>query len=84
MAKPLINKTKSGIPQRELSLALAEATKCGGCGIECECFGYLSLPNWISATGERQDGYVLYIVDGVLKVATKATAEAEIQGYKDL
>lgn len=84
MAKPLIKKTKSGINSRKFSLALAEATKCGGCGIECECFGYVSLPNWISATGERQNGYVLYVVDGALKIATKEAAEAEIQGYKDL
>ena len=84
MSKPLINKTKSGIPPKELSLALAEATKCGGCGIECECFGYLSLPNWVSETGERQNGYVVYIVNGVLKVATKEAAEAEIQAYKDI
>lgn len=63
--------------------ALAADAKCG-CGIECDCYGMLVLPNWNSTTGEREDGWAIYIVDGAIQVADKATAEAEIDGYKAL
>jgi hypothetical protein len=66
-----------------LSDALAAEAKCG-CGIDCECFGYVTLPNWVSATGEREDGYAIYIVDGVLTVNTVAVAQSEINAYKVL
>lgn len=64
-----------------LNAGLAELTKCG-CGIECDCYGYLTLPSWTDATGVRVDGYAVYIVDGVLTVDTKANVEAAIDAYK--
>lgn len=77
----ILKKTKSGIPPKELSLALAEATKCG-CGIECDCYGYITLPNWNSVSGERTDGYAIYIVDGALVVDTIANAKAQLDAIK--
>lgn len=79
----MLKKTKSGIPPKELSLALAEATNCG-CGIECDCYGYITLPNWNSVSGERTDGYALYLVDGELVVDTLANAKAQLDAIKQL
>ena len=61
--------------------ALKELATCG-CGIECDCYGYLTLPNWNSVTGERTDGYAIYIVDGAVVVDTVANAKAAIEAYK--
>ena len=66
-----------------LSEALAEDAKCG-CGLECDCYGYLVLPSWNSSTGARTDGYAIYIVDGAVKVDTVANAKVEIDAYKAL
>jgi len=79
----MLKKTKSGIPAKELSLALAEAAKCG-CGTECDCYGYMTLPNWSSVTGQRTDGYAIYIVDGEIKVDTLANAKSEIDTIKGI
>lgn len=79
----MLKKTKSGIPAKELNLALAEATKCG-CGIECDCYGYLTLPNWNSSTGERTNSYALYIVDGEVVVDTLENAKAAIDVIKGI
>jgi len=78
----LLTKTKSGIPARDLQLALAEGINCG-CGIECECYGLITLKNWNSTTGES-DYKAIYLVDGALKVADLATAKAEIDTYKQI
>ena len=66
-----------------LSEALAEEARCG-CGIECPCYGMLVLPNWDSATGCREDGWAVYIVDGALVVSTKEEAEDAIKALKAL
>lgn len=65
-----------------LSQALAQETSCG-CGIECECFGFLKLRNWNSVTGEY-DYRVLYFADGALVVTDQADAETVIAGYKSI
>lgn len=79
----ILKKTKSGIPAKELSLALAEATKCG-CGIECDCYGYITLPNWDSVSGERTDGYALYLVDGELQIDTITNAKTALDIIKGI
>ncbi|MBP8762220.1 MAG: Ig-like domain-containing protein [Acetoanaerobium sp.] len=75
-----IKKSKSSIPPRELQLALAEASKCG-CGIDC-CYGYLTLPNYNSNSGDVDEFVALYVVDGVLKINDIPTAKNEIKGYQ--
>lgn len=69
----LLKKTKSGINQKELSLALSEATKCGA-GISTKR-GFISLPNFNSETGERNNFYGLYVSDGELVVDTIANVK---------
>lgn len=72
-------KTRKGIT--DLGDGLEKLAECG-CGIDC-CYGFLTLPDWDSATGEAIYKAV-YIVDGVLKVGTVADAKDEIGGYRAL
>lgn len=67
---------------KTVEAALRELTRCG-CGIECKCFGYLTLPDYNSTTGEIIMK-AIYLVDGAVKVATVEDAEAELTGYQDL
>jgi hypothetical protein len=79
MAKPLINKTKSGIPLQEIELALTEGAKCG-MGINFKK-GYITLPDYNSVSGDI-DGYnAVYIVNGALVTAPVATVETAINNY---
>ncbi len=64
-----------------LEEGLANLANCG-CGIECTCYGYLTLPNWNSATNAIDGYYAVYIVDGAMKVDTIANAQAEIDAIK--
>lgn len=76
------NGSATGSKVKTLSEALAQNTLCG-CGIECECFGYLKIRNFNSVTG-KYDYRVMYFVDGVAKFDTQKNAELEIQSYKDI
>ena len=67
-----------------LQKALAIEADCSGCGIECECFGYLTLPNWNSSTGSREDGWAVAIIDGVVVVNTKENIEDQINTIKNI
>ncbi len=79
MAQPLINKTKSGIPLKEIELALTEGAKCG-MGIDFKR-GLITLPNYNSVSGDV-DGYsAIYVVNGAIEIGTIAEALAAIGGY---
>ena len=58
---------------------LTEEANCG-CSIDC-CFGIITLPNWVSATGVRED-YALAIIDGALVVDAKETIIDQIKVIK--
>lgn len=73
---------KDGSPLGSVEALLTEEAKCG-CGINC-CYGYLTLPNWDSTTGDRADRFALYIVDGAVKIDTIDNAKLEIEGYKNM
>lgn len=79
MAKPLINKTKSGIPAQELNLALAEATKCGY-GID-PIKGFIALPNFNSISGDVDGIYGLYVVNGSIEIGPIAEVKAAVNAY---
>ncbi len=65
-----------------LNEALALEALCG-CGIDCDCFGFLTLPSWNSTTGESE--YVaIYVIDGNIVVNDVETAKAEINAIKAL
>ncbi len=79
MAKPLINKTKSGLPLQEIELALTEGAKCG-MGIDFKK-GFITLPDYNSISGDI-DGYkALYIVNGSIEVDTVPNVIAAINGF---
>jgi len=79
MAKPLINKTKSGLPLQEIELALTEGAKCG-MGIDFKK-GFITLPNYNTVSGDI-DGYrALYIVNGSIEIDTVPNVIASINGY---
>lgn len=79
MAQPLINKTKSGIPLKEIELALTEGAKCG-MGIDFKR-GFITLPNYNSVSGDV-DGYsAIYVVNGAIEIGTIAEALTAIGGY---
>lgn len=69
-------------PIRSLAEGLAKEAECG-CGIECQCYGYLVLKDWNSTTGE-QTYSAIYIVDGALVVDTVDNAKAAIDAFKAL
>ena len=72
-------KTKSSIGTGDLNLALAEATKCGN-GINPKK-GYIVLPNFNSVSGDVDERYGLYIVDGEAVYAPLAEVEAAINAF---
>lgn len=75
----LLKKTTSSINQRELSLAMAEATNCGS-GLN-PLKGYISLPSFNGETGEI-DGFVgIYFVDGELVVDTLENVKNQIDVF---
>jgi uncharacterized protein YjdB len=79
MAKPLINKTKSGIPLQEIELALTEGAKCG-MGINFKR-GYITLSDYNSLSGDI-DGYkALYIANGSIEIDTIANVETILNNY---
>ncbi len=75
----LLKKTKSRINQRELALALAEATECGN-GIN-PFNGYIVLPDFNSDSGDVDQRVALYVVDGELVIEPIATAKANISAF---
>lgn len=60
--------------------ALALEALCN-CGIDC-CYGILTLPNWVSATGERQD-FALAIIDGAVVVDEKQLVIDQIKAIQN-
>jgi hypothetical protein len=62
---------------------MAKDAECG-CGIDCNCYGYVVLPNWDStaASTEPVDSRALFIVDATLYIGTVAEAQAVIDGIK--
>lgn len=60
--------------------ALANDTKCG-CGVNCK-EGFVSLPNFISDSGDiiRQNGF--YFIDGQLIVDTAENIKTTIEGFR--
>jgi hypothetical protein len=66
-----------------LTEAMAKDAECG-CGIDCNCYGYVVLPNWDStaASTEPVDSRALFIVDATLYIGTVAEAQAVIDGIK--
>jgi len=52
-----------------------------GCGIDC-CKGYLVLPNYNSISGDIEDYYAIYIVNGSLEIGLQSEVDAIIKGYK--
>lgn len=77
----LLKKSTSGINQRELSLAMAEATNCGS-GFN-PLKGFISLPNFNSSSGDIDGFYGLYIVDGEIVIDTLANVKAQINAFCD-
>jgi len=75
----LLKKTKSRINQREVALALAEATECGN-GIN-PLKGYIVLPDFNSDSGDVDQRVALYVVDGELVIEPIATAKANIKSF---
>lgn len=75
----LLKKTKSKINQRELALALAEATDCGN-GIN-PLKGYVILPDFNSESGDVDARVALYVVDGELVIEPVAVAKANIKSF---
>lgn len=75
----LLKKSTSGINQRELSLAMAEATECGA-GLN-PIKGYISLPSFNSVSGEIEGYYGLYIVDGEIVINTLENVKTQINNY---
>lgn len=75
----LLKKSKSGINQRELSLAMAEATECGA-GLN-PIKGYIILPNFNSSSGDKEGYYGLYIADGELVIDTAENVKAQIEAF---
>ena len=59
--------------------ALAHNTKCG-CGLNCKK-GYLVLPNFNPSSGDVDEFYAVYIVDGSLVTSTIAAADAAINAF---
>ena len=66
-----------------LTEAMAKDAECG-CGIDCNCYGYVVLPNWDSTatSTEPLDSRALFIVDATLYIGTVAEAQAVIDGIK--
>lgn len=59
--------------------ALAFNTKCG-CGLNCKK-GYLVLPNFNPSSGDVDEFFAIYIVDGSIVTSTIAEAEAAINAF---
>lgn len=59
--------------------ALAHNTKCG-CGLNCKK-GYLVLPNFNPSSGDVDEFFAIYIVDGSIVTSTIAEAEAAINVF---
>jgi len=59
--------------------ALAFNTKCG-CGLNCKK-GYLVLPNFNPASGDVDEFFAIYVVDGSIVTSTIAEAEAAINAF---
>ncbi len=72
-------KTKSGISQRELKLALKEGTECSW-GID-PILGLLVLPDYNSVSGDVDRTVGVYIADGAVVIEPIATATQKIKGY---
>jgi hypothetical protein len=68
-------------PIRSLADGLAKEAECG-CGIECQCYGFLTLKNWDATEGTYTYAAV-YIVDGALVVGTVEEAKAAIDAIKN-
>jgi len=75
----LLKKTTSSINQRELSLAMAEATNCGS-GLN-PLKGYISLPNFNSSSGDIDGFFGLYIVDGEIVIDTLSDVKAQVEAF---
>ena len=75
----LLKKKTSGINQRELALAMAEATNCGA-GIN-PLKGFISLPNFNSVTGDKEGFHGFYFVDGVLTTGTVSEIKEQINSF---
>lgn len=59
--------------------ALAHNTKCG-CGLNCKK-GYLVLPNFNPSSGDVDEFYAIYIVNGNIVTSTVAAAEAAVNAF---
>ena len=62
--------------------AMLAETVCG-MGFDSKCYGITIVFDWNSTTGSYTQK-ALYVVDGVIKVASREDAEAEIAAYKEI
>ena len=72
-------KTKPGLGTGELNLALAQATECGN-GINPKK-GYIVLPSFNTISGDKDERYGLYIVDGSIVVEPIADVISAINAF---
>jgi len=77
--RDLIRKTKSGINARDLELAQAEATKCKW-GFD-PTYGILVLPNYNPSSGDVDERFGLYLVDGSIVVEPLSDVRAALAGF---
>jgi len=75
----ILKKTKPGLGVGELNLALAQATECGN-GIN-PIKGYIVLDSFNTISGDRDERYGLYIVDGSIVVEPIADVIAAINAF---